>query len=96
LATLDEDLLAVGLNSGETVELVLEDLADRGCIDLDIVLLALVLDRDWKDDRLALQTRTQTAIVRPRPGRAKGGRGGHVVPGIVAILESVSGYPPRC
>jgi hypothetical protein len=47
LAPLDEDLLAFGLDAGQGEDLVFEYFACRGGVELDIVLLALVLDDDW-------------------------------------------------
>jgi hypothetical protein len=43
LAALDDDLLALWLDAGDGEELVLERLAGRGGVDVDLVLLALVL-----------------------------------------------------
>ena len=43
MAALDDDLLALWLDAGDGEELVLERLAGRGGVDVDLVLLALVL-----------------------------------------------------
>jgi hypothetical protein len=48
LAALDENLLALGLNAGQREELVFEYLAGGGRVELDVVLLALVLDDNWE------------------------------------------------
>ena len=51
LAALDEDLLALGFDSSDGEELVLEGLAVGRGVHLDLVLLSLVLDDHCKHQR---------------------------------------------
>lgn len=53
LTALDDDLLALGLDAGDGVELVFERLAVGGGVDLNLVLLALVLYYHYKYPGLA-------------------------------------------
>jgi hypothetical protein len=47
LSALHENFLALRLHAGQREELVLEDLARRAWIELNIVTFALVFDDDW-------------------------------------------------
>lgn len=47
LATFHKNLLAFWLDAGERVELELEDFAGGFGVEVDVVLLALVLDNDY-------------------------------------------------